>query len=94
MVYVLAIQRVEDYDKWKKIFDEHGAVRKSDGSRGALIYRDSNDPKQLAVITQWDDIEAAKNFSTSDDLKNTMKRAGVMGLPKLYYLEDVEKTDY
>ena len=90
----MAIQKVADYEKWKQIFDKHGSVRKSKGSKGAMIYRDSKDPKQLVVVTEWENMEAAKNFSMSDDLKNTMKKAGVMGLPKLYYIDVIEKTDY
>ena len=47
MMYALTIQKIKDYDKWKQVFDEHGKVRKNEGSKGAMIYRDSNDPKQL-----------------------------------------------
>ncbi len=94
MTYVLAIQKIEDYDRWKKVFKEHGKERKIKGSKGAMIYRDSNDPKQLVIITKWDDMEAAKNFSLAKDLKIAMKKAGVMGLPELYYLEEIEKTEY
>jgi heme-degrading monooxygenase HmoA len=94
MTYVLTIQKIEDYDKWKKEFDEHGKVRKTKGSKGAIIYRNSNDPKHLIVITEWENIDAAKNFSMGEDLKIAMKKAGIIGLPELYYLEDIEKTEY
>jgi heme-degrading monooxygenase HmoA len=94
MTYVLSIQKVEDYDKWKQVFDEHGDVRRIKGSKGALIYHNSKDPKQLVVITEWENIETAENFSMSEDLRITMKKAGVMGLPELYYLEGIEKTEY
>jgi heme-degrading monooxygenase HmoA len=94
MTYILTIQKVEDYDKWKHVFDENGDVRRINGSKGATIYRDSNDPKQLVIVTEWDNIEKAKNFSMSEDLKITMKKAGVKGLPELYYLEGIEKTEY
>jgi hypothetical protein len=29
-----------------------------------------------------------------EDLKIAMKKAGVIGLPELYYLEEIEKTEY
>ena len=38
MTYVLTIQKVEEYDKWKQVFDEHGKVRKAEGSKGELSY--------------------------------------------------------
>ncbi len=94
MTYVLAIQKIEDYNKWKKVFDEHGNVRKTKGSKGAIIYRDSNDHKQLMIITEWENIDSAKNFALAADLKIAMKKAGVIGLPQLYYLEEIEKTEY
>ena len=94
MTYVLAIQKIEEYDKWKKVFDEHGDVRKTKGSKGAIIYGDSNDPKQLMIITEWENMDSAKNFALAEDLKIAMKKAGVIGLPELYYLEKIEKTEY
>ena len=94
MIYALAIQKIKDYDKWKEVFDEHGNVRKAKGSKGAVIYRNSNDPKQLMIITEWEDMDSAKNFALAEDLKIAMKKAGVIGLPELYYLEKIEKTEY
>jgi heme-degrading monooxygenase HmoA len=64
------------------------------GSKGAVIYRNTNDPKQLVIITKWEDMESAKNFSLSEDLKATMEKAGVIGLPELHYLEEIAKTEY
>ncbi|WP_424725511.1 antibiotic biosynthesis monooxygenase [Methanobacterium sp.] len=94
MIYALAIQKIKDYNKWKEVFDEHGKVRKIKGSKGAIIYRNTKDPKQLVIITEWENMESAKNFSLSEDLKTTMKKAGVIGLPELHYLEEIEKTKY
>jgi heme-degrading monooxygenase HmoA len=94
MIYALAIQKIKDYDKWKQVFDEHSKVRKDEGSNGAIIYRNSNDPKELVIITEWKNMESAKNFSLSEDLNINMKKAGVIGLPELHYLEQIEKTEY
>ena len=32
MTYVLVIHKVEDYAKWKTVYDEDGATRKAKGS--------------------------------------------------------------
>ena len=58
----MAIQKIEDYKKWKQVFDEHGQVRKNKGSKGAIIYGSSNDPDELVIITEWENLEDAKNF--------------------------------
>jgi heme-degrading monooxygenase HmoA len=94
MTYVMAIQKIEDYQKWKQVFDEHGSVRKDKGSKGAIIYQSSNNPDELVIITEWETLKDAKNFSMAEDLKIAMKKAGVKGLPQLHYLEEIEKTEY
>ena len=68
MTYVLVIHRVEDYDKWKPLYDEDGATRKAKGSKGAQLLRNTNDPNHLVVMTEWDDLESAKNFVESEDI--------------------------
>ncbi len=94
MTYLLAIQKIKDYDKWKPIFDEHGDDRKEMGSMGATVLRSTRDPNELVIITEWENIDAAKKFASSKNLKTSMKRAGVIGLPELHYLEEIEKTEY
>jgi len=94
LTYVLVIHRVEDYSKWKPIYDEDGATRKAKGSKGAFVFRNTNDPNHLVVITEWENLEKAKNFAESDNLKNTMQKAGVVGKPAVFYLEEIERTEY
>lgn len=94
MTYVLVIHNVEDYDKWKKVFEEDGKVRKAKNSKGATIFRNSTDPNQIVVITEWENIESAKNFAEADDLKIAMQNAGVTSQPVVYYLEELEKAPF
>jgi heme-degrading monooxygenase HmoA len=56
--------------------------------------RNTKDPNHLVVITEWENLEKAKNFTESEDLKNTMIKAGVVGRPAVFYLEEIEKTPY
>ena len=94
MTYVLAIQKVRDYDKWKPVFDKNGTIRKAKGSMGASILRNVNDPNQLVIITEWENLESAKNFTLAKDLKTVMNKAGVISPPELYYLDKIEQTQY
>lgn len=94
MIYLMAIQKVEDFNRWKKIFEEHSSHREAMGSKGAKIIRDSTNPNEIVVITKWEDRNAAKKFASSTDLKNVMKRAGVMGFPELRYLDEIEPTKH
>ena len=91
MVYLLIQHKVEDYNKWKPFFDEHGKARKAHGSKGATLYRDSNDPNNIAIITEWENKEAALGMAQSPDLAETMHHAGVIGKPTITLLEQVDK---
>ncbi len=94
LTFVLVIHRVENYAKWKSLYDEDGAVRKAKGSKGAQLLRNTNDSNHLVVMTEWEDLMSAKNFIESEDLTKTMQKAGVVGKPAVFYLEEIERTDY
>jgi heme-degrading monooxygenase HmoA len=93
MTYVLVLHHVEDYSRWKTVYDEDRVVRKDKGSKGSSILRNADDPNHLVVITEWENLESAKNFAESEDLKNTMQSAGVIGRPAVFYLEEIERTE-
>lgn len=90
----MVIHSVEDYAKWKIVFDEHGTIRKAKGSKGATIMSNQNVSNQIIIISEWEDMEAAKNFAEAEDLKIAMQKAGVIGLPAIYYLEEIERVEY
>jgi len=46
MTYLLVRHKVEDYAKWKPVFDEHGAARKAGGSKGARVFRFIDNPNE------------------------------------------------
>jgi hypothetical protein len=40
------------------------------------------------VLLEWDDLERARLFVDSDDLKEGLIRSGVAGAPDIWFLED------
>ena len=45
MPYLLVRHKVEDYERWKPVFDhDHGATREQSGSKGGPILRNPDDP--------------------------------------------------
>jgi heme-degrading monooxygenase HmoA len=91
MVYLLVRHTVQDYAKWKAVFDEHGKTRKAGGSTEAILYQNVGNPNELVVLTRWATAEAAAKFGSSEDLKATMARAGVMGMPEVLTLREVQR---
>ncbi len=94
MILVIVRHKVEDYAQWHKVFTEHGAVRKSHGSKGARVLRNLNDDHEQFVISDWDTMEAARAFVEDPRLREAMQRAGVTDKPDIYFVEQSDTQDY
>lgn len=76
MVYLLVRHKNKDYEKWKTVFDGHGATRKTSGSKGGRIFRNADNPNEMVIIFEWDSLERARKFAQLQDLK-TPVRSGI-----------------
>ncbi|MBA2520757.1 MAG: cyclase [Chloroflexia bacterium] len=89
MPAMLVRHKVADYGAWRPVFDEDEVTRRANGSRGGWIFRGADDPNEVVILLEWDDLERARLFADSDDLRETMERAGVTDRPDIWLLEDV-----
>lgn len=92
MPFIIFRTKVADYDKWKPIFDADGVNRQANGSRGGQLFRNASDPNELVMLFEWDDLEKARQFTQSEDLRELMQRAGVVDQPDIYFLKDGEQV--
>lgn len=90
MQYIVIRHKVEDYDKWKKMYDGEGSRSKAKGSKGARLFHNADDPNELVVLLKWDDLEKARSYVQSEELKEAMRRGGVSGKPDILILEEVK----
>ena len=90
MPYMLVRHNVEDYENWKPVFEEHGSTRRESGSKGVHLFRNADAPNETVILLEWDDLEKARRFAQSEDLSETMERAGVADQPDIYFLEEVD----
>jgi heme-degrading monooxygenase HmoA len=93
MAYILVRHKVQDYAKWKPGFDEHATTRKANGSKGGLVFRNADDPNEVLVLLEWDDLEKARQFAQSSDLREKMQEVGVVDQPDVYFLNGTTKSD-
>ncbi|HEU5345542.1 MAG TPA: hypothetical protein VFU60_14440 [Ktedonobacterales bacterium] len=90
MAYMIVRHKVADYAKWKAAFDEHVATRAAGGSLGGLLFRGADNTNEMIAVFEWDDLGKARQFAQSDNLRETMQRAGVSDIPDIYFVEKVE----
>lgn len=73
---LLATTKVEDFDRWLKIFTTTSAEkRKQHGSKGAVIFRDPAEEDRVWVVFDWDE-QGWQNFVSDPEVPAIMKEAG------------------
>jgi heme-degrading monooxygenase HmoA len=90
MAYLLVHHQVADYDAWKPVFDEHDATRRASGGGDHMLFRSADNPNEITIMFEWDSVENAQAFSSSDELREAMQRAGVTGPPTIVFMDRVE----
>jgi len=92
MPYVLVIRhKVEDYARWKTAFDEGIAMRKAGGEKSYRIFHTDDDPNNLVLLFEWDNLDNARKYLKSEILREAMQQAGVSKEVDISLLEEVEK---
>ena len=78
---------VKDFDVWKKSFDEHESMRNANGITLRSLGRDMKNPNKVLVFLKIDDLQKAKDFSVSSNLKEAMQKGGVISKPEVVYVD-------
>ncbi len=95
MTTIVAVRHgVEDYDKWKLVFDEHRANRESHGALGHTLLIASDEPGTQLIINEFPTRADADAFASDPSLPEAMSRAGVVGVPRIEVYELAERVQY
>ena len=86
--------RVADFAAWKPVFDELEPTRRQAGFTAHSVHRDADDPNVIIIAYRVGDIAHAREYASSQDLRQAMQRAGVQGPPEFWFAEDVEDKTY
>jgi quinol monooxygenase YgiN len=89
MIQVLVHHQVADYRNWRSVFDAALDFRHEGGECSCRIFRKAGNPNDLTLLFEWEDIERAKRYMTSDDLRKKMQQSGVIGPPEIEYLAEM-----
>ena len=91
MAWTHVRHRVEDYPKWKEVFDSTAEYKRSHGWKGYRIHAIEGDDNYLLVMEEFETDEQVREFIGSDYLREAMGRAGVSGQPDILVVELLEE---
>lgn len=89
---VVIRSRVADFDTWLAAFDSNEDVRRAAGILGHHINRADDDQNDISTYMALSDLEKAKAFSSSDELRERMQAAGVISAPEFAYMTPVREA--
>jgi len=92
-MFTLAVIEVQDQAKWQASFDteQSHAARKAAGETSHQLFRAVDRPRTFVLLNQWESEEKAKQFIQSDTLRQMQQVSGVVGVPQVFFLEEVGK---
>ena len=73
MAWVLIEHRVGDFETFRQLFLGDAARRERLGCKGGRVYRVADDARDVIVLLEWDDVEAAREFAGSLELEQAME---------------------
>jgi hypothetical protein len=79
---------VDDYETWRKVYDQFYGERGAMGVMGAAAFQSVDDPNELTVWHDFETSEVARAFVPSDALRNVVHRAGVQGEPQFWFVTE------
>jgi heme-degrading monooxygenase HmoA len=85
-MHMLIRHKVADFAKWKPVYDAHASAREKAGLKEIHLLRNLDNPNEVILLFSVEDIDKAKAFAASDDLRAAMQRAGVSDKPDVYFL--------
>jgi heme-degrading monooxygenase HmoA len=88
MVHMIVRHKVADYSRWKEAFDARLNMRKAAGETDCRVLQSVDDPREVTLFLDWDSLERARRYASSEGLRQAMQAAGVVGDADVRFVED------
>lgn len=63
-------------------------MRKASGLSEIHLLRSDLEPNEIIIFFAAEDLNRARDFAASDDLRQVMQNAGVIDMPDIYFLTE------
>lgn len=87
MSLVIVSHRVEDFNKWKTIYDQDVKRRDKAGLKEVKCGREKGDPNNVYLVWKTDNVSNFQKMLDDPELEEVMKKAGVKGKPEVTIVE-------
>jgi hypothetical protein len=84
--YLLIRHKVADFESWKSGYDAHLVARQQAGLTEKHLLRNIEDRNEVLLLFEVANLDAAKRFAESSDLRVAMQKGGVIDQPNFYLL--------
>jgi hypothetical protein len=85
--FIIVRSDVREYSDWLPLYTAHLPVRAAAGLVDKQVFQDVEDPNKVTIIFEAEDLDRAKEFIDSAEIKETMQEHGVLGKPDIYFLK-------
>ena len=86
MPFMLIRSKVRDFKTWKTAYDSHQAVRANAGLTEKYLLHGADNANEIVILFEVQDLNRAKAFAASADLRERMQESGVVDKPDIYFL--------
>lgn len=90
-VRLMTRYKVKDFDAWKKSFDSNIQARKDAGLTDRVVAYSIDDNHNITIVFAVADVDKAKTFLASKELKERREKAGVVSEPSIFFYRIVQK---
>lgn len=91
MPWIHVRHSVEDFNKWKEVYDTSAGFKNQFGWKRYRVYAVGGNRNDLLVMEEFNTLEDAQRFVQSKEFKNALDLAGVIGQPEILYLQGLEE---
>jgi hypothetical protein len=76
--------RVADYARFREVYDAGTAAREAGGMHAEQMFRNPKDTNDILFVTTVDDIDQARAYGESDEVRQRQRAAGLLELSNYY----------
>ena len=88
--YAMVHYRIRDFDQFKAEFEKVSPELPEFGFIHTWLHRSVDDPSEIVIVHECEDLALARRFYNSDEYRQCIRDAGVVGEPNITYMEGLE----